>query len=263
MKARVLGALAALLLLPAASLGWADGRAEGDLIATFDGGLRPRTLPRAQPVPVAVRVDGDIRSASGNIASVPQLERISVAINRQGRLFDRGLPSCRPRNVRPATPAEAMAECGPALIGDGHVTVLTRIPGQLPFLVRARLLAFNGPRENGQRLILAHAYAPDPPGSFILTFRVSKQAGVYGTVLTTTLPEETRKWAYLTHFDLKLHRIYDHGGRRRSYVSAACSAPPELNRVIFPLAKATYTFAGGQQLTMEEAAVCRVARGDR
>jgi hypothetical protein len=262
-KARLLGALAALLLFPAASLSWAAVAGEGDLITTFDGALRPRTLPRAQPAPVTVRVGGDVRSASGDVDSVPQLRRISVAINKQGKLFDRGLPRCRPRDVRTATSADALAECGTSLIGSGHVTVLTRIPDQLPFLVRAQLLAFNGPREDGQRLILAQAYAPNPPGSFILTFRVSKQAGTFGTVLTTTLPEGARKWAYLTHFDMELHRNYEYGGRRRSYVSASCSAPKGFNRAIFPFAKATYTFASGQRLKMSEAAVCRVARGSR
>jgi hypothetical protein len=262
-KARLLAALGLLLLWPAASFSWGAAAGEGDLITTFDGALRPRVLPRSRPAPVAVRVSGDIKSASGATASLPQLRKISVAINRQGELFDRGLPSCSPRNVRDATSEGALAECGPALIGDGHVTVLVRIPEQPPFLVRARLLAFHGPREGGRRLILAQAYAPNPPGSFILTFKVSRHPGTFGTVLTTTLPVEAHKWAYLTHFDMKLHRIYTYGGRRRSYVSAACSAPPGFDRALFPFARATYTFATGQRLKMSEAAVCHVADGRR
>ena len=45
------------------------------------------------------------------------------------------------------------------------------IPSQPPFTVKAKLLAFNGPRKNGHKLILAQAYARKPPGAFILTFR--------------------------------------------------------------------------------------------
>ena len=263
MKAKLLAALALLLLCPAASLSWGAAAGDGVLLVTFDSTLRPRTLPRSQPAPVAVRVSGDVRNVRGDAASLPQLRRISVAINRQGTLFDRGLPSCKPRDVRTATSAGALAECGPALVGDGHVSLLVRIPEQPPFLVDADLLAFHGPRQNGRRQIVVQAYAPDPPGSFIFTFEVSRRAGTFGTVLTTTLPEKTRKWAYLTHFDVELHRLYSYGGQRRSYVSAACSAPLGLNKVLFPFAKATYTFATGQRLTMSEAAVCRVARGSR
>ena len=134
-----------------------------------------------------------------------------------------------------------------------------RLQGQLPFTVRARLLAFNGPREDGRRLILAQVYAQDPPGSFILTFRVTRKAGTYGTVLSTTLPETTRGWAYLTHFDMTLHRTYTYRDKERSYISAACDAPSGFDRALFPLARATYTFATGQRLTMSEAATCHVA----
>lgn len=255
--AGLLGAVAALVLsvtLPA----WAVTNGEGDLVTRFDGGLRPTLLPRSTPAPIAVHVDGDVESSSADAEALPQLRRIVVGINREGRLFDRGLPVCHARDIQPASEAGARAICGGAIVGSGHVTVQVRIPAQPPFEVHAKLLAFNGPRENGRKLILAQAYARKPPGAFILDFQVSRRSGTFGTVLSTSLPPATRKWAYLTHFDMTLHRVYRYHGLRRSYVSAACPAPAGFDTALFPFARATYSFASGQRLTMSVAKTCHV-----
>ncbi len=265
MPARLLVLVAAALLAAAAPV-WAVSNGKGDLIVSFDGALSPTKLPRDAPAPVAVRVAGDVRSASGDIDALPQLRRIAVAINRQGQLFDRGLPVCRVREIQPVRQRTARRVCGDALVGKGSVAVRVRVPNQPPFAVKANLLAFNGPRRDGRRLILAQAYARKPPGSFILTFEVSHRAGTFGTVLSTTLPTSARRWAYLTHFDMTLDRTYTHRGQRRSYISAACAAPAGFSTALFPFARATYSFADGQQFTMSEAASCRVAgssQGDR
>jgi hypothetical protein len=232
---------------------------KGDLFVTFDGRLNPNRLPRNSAAPVAVRVAGNVKSASGDTEHLPQLSRFTVEINRQGQLFDRGLPVCDVREFQPATEAAARRICGGAIIGSGHVTVQAHLPPQPPFTVRARLLAFNGPRQDGKKLIFAQAYSRLPPNSFVLTFRVGKRDGTYGTVLSTTLPARTRKWASLMHFDMTLYRVFDYRGRRRSYVSAACGAPAELNKVVFPFARATFDFVSGQRLTLSESGVCSVA----
>jgi hypothetical protein len=255
--ARLLLAAAAALLclgIPAQ----AERNGDGDLVVTFNSGLNPTTLPRQTPVPVAVRVAGDVESEAGS-DQLPQLRTITVAINRQGRLFDRGLPICNVKEIQPAMEADARRICGGAIVGSGHVTLQVRIPTQGSFMVKARLLVFNGPRQNGHKLILAQAYARQPPGAFVLTFRVSRQPGLFGTVMSTTLPLETQEWAYLTHFDMTLHRTYTYRGQRRSYVSAACMAPAGFDTALFPLARATYDFASGQSLTTTVARSCQVA----
>jgi len=248
-----------LLLCVTAPVVFAETNQEGDLRVSFDSGLRPSRLPRKTPAPVAVRVAGNFEDLSGDAATLPQLRRIVVAINRQGRLFDRGLPTCDVAAIQPASEAAAARVCGGAIVGSGHVRLQVRIPTQPPFQVNAKLLAFNGPRSHGRKLILAQAYARTPPGAFVLEFRVSRRKGVFGTVISTTLPRAARRWAYLTHFDMTLHRTYTYGGRRRSYVSAACSAPPGFDTALFPLARATYTFGNGQVLSIPLARTCRVS----
>lgn len=260
-----MSARAARLLFAAAALGLcasvpahAELSKEGDLVVSFDGGLSPTRLPRKAVVPVAVRVAGNVKSASGNDAQLPQLRTISVAINRQGHLFDRGLPTCEVKTIQPATQAAARQLCGSALVGSGHVTVQVRLPGQPTFSLKAKLLAFNGPTKHGHKLILAQAYVRNPPGAFILTFRLSRHRGVFGTVMSTTLPRPAQHWAYLTHFDMTLRRTYTYRGARRSYVSAACTAPAGFASAFFPFARATYVFDNGSRLTTSVARRCEV-----
>lgn len=251
-------AVAALALLAAAP-SWGVSKGEGDLIVTFDGGLSPMKLPRSGSAPVAVHVGGSFRSASGNAERLPQLRRIVVAINRGGKLFDRGLPVCSAKQIHPSTEANAREVCGAAIVGSGRVVVQVRIPEQRLFYVPARLLVFNGPRRDGQKLIYAEAYARNPPGAFLLTFRLTRREGTLGTVLSTTLPASSREWAFLTRFEMRLHRLYSYGGIKRSLVSASCAAPPGFRRAVFPFARATYSFADGQRLSLSESGTCRVA----
>lgn len=259
MKAASLIWAVATLTLGVGASAWAVTNGEGDLVTSFDGDLRPTTLPRSSPSPVAVHIAGNVRSTSGKPQALPQLRRITVAINREGRLHDRGLPVCFAREIQPASEAGARAECGGAIVGSGHVVVQERIPDQLPLLIHAHVLVFNGPRKHGHRQILAQAYSLSPPGSFILPFRVSRREGTFGTVLRTALPRQARRWAYLTHFDMTLHRIYAYGGKLHSYLSARCNAPAGFGSALFPLARATYEFATGQRFSMSVTATCHVA----
>ena len=258
MRAARLAAATALLLLWAGLPANAELTQDGDLVTSFNGSLEPTALPRTTTAPVAVRVAGDVRSASGNVDSLPQLRTIKVAINHQGRLFDRGLPICEVARIQPATEPAARRICRGAIVGSGHVTVRAHIPSQLPFTVKAKLLAFNGPRRNGHKLILAQAYARKPPGAFVLPFVVKRGKGVFGTTMTTTLPKSAQAWAYLTHFDMTLRRIYEYGGKQRSYVSAACSAPAGFRSAFFPFARATYGFADGEAATTSVSGRCTV-----
>jgi len=256
------GAVAASCALVAAlgaALSGAATNKDGDLIVAFQGRQAPNTLPRSKPAPVTVRMVGEVRSATGRSEQLPQLRTISVAINRQGKLFDRGLPVCEVRANEPATEAEARRICGESLVGSGRVAVQVRIPTQPFFLVHARLLVFKGPVRDGHKLILAQAYTEDPPGAFILTFRVARQAkGAFGTVLSTSLPRSAWQWAYLTRFEMSLHRTYVHRGVRRSYVSAACNVPAALDSAFFPFARATFGFADGRRLAATISGRCRV-----
>ena len=92
-----------------------------------------------------------------------------------------------------------------------------------------------------------------------LTFSATNKGGLFGTVLSTTLPPSAQDWAYLTHFDMTLQRTYTYRGKQRSYVSAACRAPAGFPGAVFPFAKARYGFDDGREMRTTVVRSCKVA----
>jgi hypothetical protein len=255
---RPLALLAALTLaVGAATAAKAELQQEGNVLVSFGGGISPHALPRTTPAPVAVHIDTTFQSTDGSDPP-PQLRQIAIGINRNGEIFDRGLPTCRVREIQPTTIAAARRICGGAIIGSGHVEVRVDLPNQEPFTFKGPMLVFNAKPSGGHKRILAQVYGVRPPSAFVLTFRILKQKGTFGTLIRTTLPKPAQKWAYVTHFDMRLSRKYTYKGKRHSYVSAACSAPPGFPGAIYEFAQATFAFAEGQHVKLTLNRDCKV-----
>lgn len=252
--------LVALLAFGAATLAQAEKTKRGNVIVTFDGGIDPHTLPRDTTSPVSVWVNSTIDTADG-AKLPPQLETIAIAINREGKIFDRGLPTCQVRRIQPSTMAAARRICGGAIVGNGEVQLQVALEKDSPFTFNAPLLAFNARGTNGNRRILVQAYGGDPPSAFVLPFAIRERAGTFGTVISTTLPESAQGWAYVTRFDLRLQRRYIYQGQEHSYVSAACPAPEGFPGAVYPFAKASYGFEGGASVSTTLTRDCAVSSG--
>jgi hypothetical protein len=250
-------AVALLLLGSAAGAARADRVKEDNVIVTFDGGIAPKSLPRAGVAPVSVGIASAFGAADG-ADPPPQLRRISIGINRQGRLFSRGLPTCRVRRIQPSTIGAAKRLCGGAIVGHGRVAVRVSLPNQRPFTFKGPLLAFNAKPHKGKRRILAQIYGLRPPSAFVLTFRIRRKGGTYGTVIETDLPKSARDWAYVTRFEMTLRRTYRWRGKRRSFLSAGCPAPAGFPGAIYPFARAKFDFANGTRVVSEETGNCTV-----
>lgn len=244
------GLLAAALLvaLAAAAVAQAEVEKQGDVIVSFDGGIAPRALPREGVAPVAVTVDGTFKSSEG-ADPPPQLRTIAIAINKAGKIFDQGLPTCRVRKIQPATISAAKRICGPAIVGGGHVQVRVHLANQPPFTFKGPMLIFHAKRSGGHRRLLAQVYGRRPPSAFVLNFKIVEAGGEFGTVIKTSLPKSARKWAYVTHFDMKLRRIYTYQGHRYSYVNAGCAAPDGYPGAVYNFARSNFGFAGGKHVT--------------
>jgi hypothetical protein len=250
-------ALALLLALAVAGVARAEVEQQGNIVVAFDGGITPKTLPRTGVAPVAVTIDSSFKSATGEDPP-PQLRTISIGINRAGKLFDKGLPSCRVRKVQPATIRAARKICRDAIVGSGHVEVRVHLANQPPFTFNGPLLVFHAKRSGGHRRLLAQVYGLKPPSAFVLNFKIVKTAGEFGTVIKTTLPKPARKWAYVTHFDMKLRRIYTYQGEQHSYVNAGCAAPEGFPGAVYNFAESNFGFAGGKHVTTTLIRDCKV-----
>lgn len=237
-------ALALILIAPAN----AEVAREHGLIVSFGGKVTPHALPRAGTAPVGVTVGGRIRTADRRL--VPSLRRISLEINRNGILDNRGLPTCRATRIEPSSTAEALKACGPARIGSGRVSGQIVIKGQPPFPFKGAVVAFNARGNDGRAAILAHVYSRTPIAlAFVLTFSVERIVGTYGTRLVAVVPGATRRVAHVTSLSLHLRRRYEYRGQQHSYLSAGCPAPDGFPGATFPLVRARYSFDGGTNLS--------------
>lgn len=257
MRRAWLAAVALLVALGVAGVARAEVEQQGSVIVAFDGGIAPRALPRTGLAPVSVTIDSTFKSSEGTDPP-PQLRTIAIGINRAGKIFDRGLPTCRVRKVQPATITAAKRICRAAIVGSGHVQVRVHLANQPPFTFKGPLLVFHAKRSDGDRRLLAQVYGRRPPSAFVLNFKIVKTPGEFGTVIKTTLPKSARKWAYVTHFDMKLRRIYTYGGKRHSYVSANCAAPEGFPGAVYNFAQANFGFAGGKHVTTSLVRDCTV-----
>lgn len=245
-----------IAFVAAASLAHAELTARGDLFIRFSGGIAPNALPRHARAPIAVRMTGVIRTLSG--ARPPSVRRIAIALNRGGRIDSRGLPVCERDQIEPSSSRDALRRCGEALVGTGTYVADIAFPEQDAFRSRGRILAFNAVVD-GKEAILAHVYGSNPvPITRIIVFRIHETDGTYGTILDGSLPRSLIRWGYLKSISLDFRRTYTYRGKRRSYISAACSAPPGFPGATFPFARASMAFEDGRTLSSVLTRSCKV-----
>jgi hypothetical protein len=249
-------AVLAIMLVFGASLAHAELVERGNLFVKFAGGIDPTLLPRHDPAPIAVRIDGTVRTLTGE--RPPALRFISIAINRGGRIETEGLPLCRRSQIEASTSANAIKACGDALVGRGRYRAGVSFPEQEAFPLQGRILAFNA-RVDGQRAILAHIYGNKPyPNSRIFVFHIRESHGTYGNVLTAALPKAINRNGYLKRIVLNLRRDYVYKGKKHSYLAAACGAPSGSKIGIFPFVRVGMTFADGRKLASTLIRTCQV-----
>jgi hypothetical protein len=251
----VLALAAGTLLTVFAVQAGAERAQQGNLIVTLDGGISPKALPRHEPAPVAVHLLGGVRTTDGS--PIPRVNWIRLELAWRGKLDTHGLPVCAQVRLRSTDSRQALEACGGSYVGKGKLYAEIFVPNQKPFGVHAHLLAFNGKTKAGRPAVLIHAYTPDPPVSFIIPFTVHRNKGSFRTVLVTTIRRSVGPWPHVANFRIRVSRNFRHNGQRRSYLSASCPVPPHFTAGFLSFARATYTFAGGRQLTTESVRSCR------
>jgi len=240
-KHRLTALLGSVLLALAliAAPGSAEVSQKQGVRVAVNGSLSPSKLPRKGSAPVSVSVSGQIDSLEES--TLPQLQKLVIAINSAGHLDLHGIPRCRIGHINPSNNQEALEACRSSLIGEGRFSADVKLPEQSPFPSEGRLLAFNG-TIGGKPAIFGHIYGTKPlPTSFVLPFRIKQTRGTFGTVLEASFPRATGEWGYVTGISLDLDR--------KRFLSAGCPAPQGFSTAVFPLLRTTFSFAGGLRLT--------------
>lgn len=247
MRPRMLIGLVLAMALLGAGMAHAELSQKGNLRLAFDARFAPHALPRDRDAPVTVSLSGSIRTTDGS--RPPQLRKISIAVNRYGRLSTRGLPVCAAQRLEATSSEAALAACRGALVGRGRFGANVDFP-ELKFPVQGRMLAFNT-RQSGRPAIALHIYGTNPVEvTVVLIFKITHpERGRYGTVLSTRIPRIAADLGYVTDISLTFERRYRYRGEVRSFLSARCAAPLAFPGALFSFAKGSFVFANGQTMT--------------
>lgn len=251
-------AICALAMLGAlGGLAQAEIAQKGKLRIKVSGKLAPRSLPRTGVAPISVSFAGQISTTDKS--QPPQLKQLRIEINRHGQLDYAGLPICHPAEIQPASTGRALAACRGSLVGQGTFWANVVFAGQDPYPTKGRLLVFRG-QSKGQPVLLGQIYSAHPfATSFLIPFSIHPiKAGIYGTALTASLPGALGNWGYVTAISMKLSRRYTYRGKAHSFISAGCPAPKGFPGAIFPLARTSFSFGGGQKLSSALTKSCGV-----
>ena len=260
MRTRRRLATVALLLFGAAAFA-AAANAEviqsGDVRVNFLAEFTPNSLPRETPAPITVEVGGKISTTDGS--HPPALRNLRVELNSAGRIESAGLPVCEPSLLQSTNSTAALARCGPAKVGDGSFQAQLRFGGK-PLVVKGRALVFNS-TAGGRPGMLIHIFIAEPAGvTFVIPLKISHKPGEFGTVLTAHVPTLVGGLGSVTDLRLRIGRRYEYRGARRSYLSAACAAPPGFPGAPFSFARGTFSFEGGRTLHLTLTRHCQVRK---
>jgi hypothetical protein len=259
-KGTARAASAALALLALAAIATAATAAvvqQGNLRITVLSQILPYKLPRTGTAPIAVFISGHVATPTGE--TPPQLQKMTVQVNKHGLLQSKGLPTCSLPEVQPASDERALSQCGDALVGSGKFYASVVFPDQRPYPTRGRLLIFNG-RVKGKPVLFAHIYTQIPfATSFVITFSIKKiSKGPYGTELSASLPGALGNWGFVDRIKLTLKRKYRYQGKELSYFNAGCPAPKGAKVASFPLARASFQFSEAKKIALTVTKSCGV-----
>lgn len=237
---------AAVVVIVALGLGVASATAvqlrAGDILIEAHGGFSPKALPRDHDAPITLRGDGRISTVSG--ALPPTLQTLAIEFDRHGSVVTTGLPTCALGRLIATTTRTARRLCPGAIVGSGFGKALVKLPEQDAFPVSSPITLFNGPPEDGNPTVIAHAHLTQPvPTTYVLRIEIERiHKGLYGYRVRARLPSIADGAGIPVSGNLRVGRKWTYRGRRYSYVNARC-ANGRLQ------ARAEFTFDDGTDLT--------------
>jgi hypothetical protein len=202
MRRRALRAGApALALLIIASVASAAVVQQGNLRITVQSQLQPYKLPRTEKAPIAVFVSGHVATPTGE--TPPQLQAMTVLVNRHGLLQSRGLPTCQLHQVQPASDERALTHTQPfstsfvitfAIRKISQGPYGTELSASLPqalgnwgFVNRIKLTLRRKYRYGGRELSYFNASCPAPRGTRAASYPLAKASFAFSEAQAVTL----------------------------------------------------------------------------
>ncbi|MGN6275048.1 MAG: hypothetical protein ACTHNP_03840 [Solirubrobacterales bacterium] len=230
---------------------------KGNLRVKFGAEFTPSTLPRKRPAPITVEVAGAIATTDGT--HPPPLRKLEMEINRHGRIETTGLPTCTAPLLQSTTTKEALTRCGNARVGSGSFGAQLALGVGKDVPATGKATVFNS-RHDGKPEMLVHLFIGVPVRvTMVVPITIGhREKGDYGTVLRAAIPKLGGGLGSVTEIELKIGRRYTFGGKRRSYLAAACSAPEGVGSVPFPFLRGNFRFEAHRKIVAPLLKSCTV-----
>jgi hypothetical protein len=181
----------------------------GNLKLTADGGVKPKRLPKKKMAPIKLLAEGHVTTLNGE--TPPIADKVVVDFDKNGKYYNKGFPSCKPKKLIDRRTAAAKKACKKALIGKGRTNGIIDFPDQDPFEAAGPLLVFNGPNKGKhKKTVVFHVFANVPaPTAFVVPATLTPlKGGKFGTRVTTFIPEISGGNGTLTDFNVKIGKKY-------------------------------------------------------
>jgi hypothetical protein len=256
MKRRLfISALFASVVIVGVAATHAEVVPSGNLRVKFNADFDPHALPRTRPAPVRIEIQGSITTTDGS--HPPPLRWLEVELNRNGHLTTTGLPVCSAPLLQSTSTDQALSRCGSSVVGRGDFKAEVSLGGDVP--ASGKIIAFNS-RLSGKPALLLHFFARVPVRfTLVVPLKIiHRTEGEFGTLLRTRVPKLAGGLGSITQIDLTIGRRYSFHGQRRSYASAACSAPANLNSGLFSFVRARFRFESHPEIRSKLIRTCQV-----
>lgn len=188
------------------------------------GEVMPMKLPRGERQPVALELLGRVATTDGT--HPPALREMTLELDRDFAIDLKGVPVCRPAPQydmrRP--PGELRQRCRSSIVGGGKVDLEIAFPEQHPIQEQSAVTIYNGGLRNGAQTLHAYVLIHVPvPAEIVFTIEIKRvRQGPYGSQAVVEIPVIAGGSGSLIDFDLRVKRLFELGGVRRSVVTAKC-----------------------------------------
>jgi hypothetical protein len=187
-----------------------------------NGGFSPTALPRHDPAPIGLELEGEISTSDGRKPDA--LREVIVDLDKNGALDAAGLRACGRREIENLGLKGARRACRKSIVGAGVAHVAIGSSEQEPPAVPVPLTLFNGGVRNGTTTLFIHASVPGPsPTPIVTTVKVRKtHKGRYGLQAVAAIPVIADGNGSVLDFKLAIRRLFAYEGEQQSYAMARC-----------------------------------------
>lgn len=195
----------------------------GNLVATLNGEVKPKALPKNRMAPITLTLSAALKTKDGS--HPPAIKFFEAEFDKNGTLDPVGLPVCKQGQLEARTTEAAKKACKGSIVGEGSAEAEVQFAESAPFNARGPLIVFNGGKRGNSTMLYVHVYANVPaPTAFITPVKVTKiNKGKYGNKVVANIPVIAGGAGSTIKFNVTNRKIFTYKGKKKSYFIAKCA----------------------------------------